>query len=153
VIEKIGLTRLSPAAGIFVRCLAVASGALCLLAFKPGIPAELAKTPIKYIALIVIGGFNSSNTCNLARICAERVPTYHIADPDGLLSANEIRHKPVGRSQETTTGWLPPGDVTIGRPSAVGAEMSLKTARSSSVLPSSVSNGTFGKSGARFRPI
>ena len=37
--------------------------------------------------MIVIGGYNSSNTCNLARICAERVPTYHIADPDGLVSA------------------------------------------------------------------
>lgn len=60
VIEKIGLTRLSPAAGIFVRCLAVASGALCLLAFKPGILGELAKTPVKYIALIVIGGFTAN---------------------------------------------------------------------------------------------
>ena len=34
--------------------------------------------------MMVLGGYNSSNTCNLARICAERVPTYHIADPDGL---------------------------------------------------------------------
>ena len=31
--------------------------------------------------MIVIGGYNSSNTCNLARICAEHVPTFHIADP------------------------------------------------------------------------
>src|SRR5690606_26182610 len=29
--------------------------------------------------MVVIGGYNSSNTCNLARICAGRVPTYHIA--------------------------------------------------------------------------
>ena len=33
--------------------------------------------------MIVIGGYNSSNTCNLARICAEKVPTYHVADPTG----------------------------------------------------------------------
>lgn len=58
--------------------------------------------------MLVIGGLNSSNTCNLARICAERVTTYHIADPQGLVSAREIRHKPVGRTDEVvTSGWLP----------------------------------------------
>ena len=45
--------------------------------------------------MVVLGGYNSSNTLNLARICAARVPTFHIADPEGLLSADEIRHKPV----------------------------------------------------------
>ena len=65
--------------------------------------------------MLVIGGLNSSNTYNLARICAERVPTYHIADPAGLVSAHEIRHKPVGSRDETTTArWLPPGRLTIG---------------------------------------
>ena len=65
--------------------------------------------------MVVIGGLNSSNTCNLARICAERVPTYHIADPSGLESAEAIRHKPVGRPCEiTTAGWLPRGSVTMG---------------------------------------
>jgi 4-hydroxy-3-methylbut-2-en-1-yl diphosphate reductase len=65
--------------------------------------------------MVVIGGLNSSNTCNLARICALQVPTYHIADPEGLLSGMAIRHKPVGRPEEvTTTNWLPPGKVTIG---------------------------------------
>ena len=65
--------------------------------------------------MVVIGGLNSSNTCNLARICAEHVPTYHIADPEGLISAGQIRHKPVGEAQEITTpGWLPDGRVTIG---------------------------------------
>ena len=65
--------------------------------------------------MVVIGGLNSSNTYNLARICAERVPTYHIADPAGLVSADEIRHKPVGSPRETiATGWIPDGLVTIG---------------------------------------
>ena len=65
--------------------------------------------------MIVLGGYNSSNTCNLAKICAGRVPTYHIADPHGLVSAGEIRHKPVGELREvTTTGWLPAGRVSVG---------------------------------------
>jgi 4-hydroxy-3-methylbut-2-enyl diphosphate reductase len=75
--------------------------------------ALLAEQPVDL--MVVIGGLNSSNTCNLARICAERVPTYHIADPSGLVSAQAVRHKPVGRPREiTTTGWLPDGGVTIG---------------------------------------
>jgi len=65
--------------------------------------------------MVVLGGYNSSNTFNLARICAARVPTFHIADPGGMLSADEIRHKPVDVKQEVmTSGWLPPGPVTIG---------------------------------------
>jgi 4-hydroxy-3-methylbut-2-enyl diphosphate reductase len=66
--------------------------------------------------MIVIGGYNSSNTCNLARICAQSRPTFHIADPDCLESAAEIRHRPVGSKAEAqTTPWLPTdGPLTIG---------------------------------------
>jgi len=66
--------------------------------------------------MLVIGGYNSSNTCNLARICAETRPTFHIADPDCLLSVDAIRHRPVGTKAEAVTErWLPPaGPVTIG---------------------------------------
>ena len=69
---------------------------------------------------VVIGGYNSSNTCNLARICAERVPTYHMADTAGLLSAAEIRHRPIGApstaavAEAVTSGWLPEGDLVVG---------------------------------------
>jgi 4-hydroxy-3-methylbut-2-en-1-yl diphosphate reductase len=60
--------------------------------------------------MIVIGGYNSSNTCNLARMGAARVPTFHIADPDCLESAGAIRHRPAGGHEEVrTTGWLPAG--------------------------------------------
>ncbi len=66
--------------------------------------------------MVVIGGYNSSNTCNLARICAERVPTYHIADPDCLESAEVIGHRPAGGKGEIrSSGWLPKtGNVTVG---------------------------------------
>lgn len=66
--------------------------------------------------MIVIGGYNSSNTCNLARLCAERKPTYHIADPGCLVSATEIRYRPVGVKTEVAAhGWLPAtGPVSIG---------------------------------------
>jgi 4-hydroxy-3-methylbut-2-enyl diphosphate reductase len=66
--------------------------------------------------MIVIGGYNSSNTANLARLCQSSRPTFHIADPDCLTSADEIRHRPVGSKTEVTSrGWLPPeGPVAIG---------------------------------------
>ncbi len=66
--------------------------------------------------MIVLGGYNSSNTCNLAKICADRLPTYHIADPDGLTSEAEVHHKPAGSKHETSTrDWLPSsGPVAIG---------------------------------------
>ena len=66
--------------------------------------------------MIVIGGYNSSNTCNLARICAGSRPTFHIADPECLVSADEIRHRPVGSKTEVpSTSWLPTeGPIRIG---------------------------------------
>jgi 4-hydroxy-3-methylbut-2-en-1-yl diphosphate reductase len=66
--------------------------------------------------MLVIGGYNSSNTANLARICAASRPTFHLADPDCLVSADEIRHRPIGTKAEvSSSGWLPhDGPVSIG---------------------------------------
>ena len=71
--------------------------------------------------MIVVGGYNSSNTCNLARICAARVSTYHIAEPECLRSATEIQHRPVGPpstaqgTDVTTMDWMPrQGTLTVG---------------------------------------
>ena len=74
---------------------------------------------------VVIGGYNSSNTRNLARICAQQIPTYHIAAPTCLVSATELRHQPLNvapgasagderAAQTVARNWLPPdGDATI----------------------------------------
>jgi 4-hydroxy-3-methylbut-2-enyl diphosphate reductase len=62
----------------------------------------------------VIGGYNSSNTQALARICAERLPTYHI-DGSSCLEEDAIRHRPVGSHDEIhSPGWLPSGPLTVG---------------------------------------
>jgi 4-hydroxy-3-methylbut-2-en-1-yl diphosphate reductase len=71
--------------------------------------------------MLVVGGYNSSNTCNLARICADRVRTYHIAEPECLVSTGEIRHRPIGAPsttvgrEEVTSEWFAAaGPVAIG---------------------------------------
>jgi 4-hydroxy-3-methylbut-2-enyl diphosphate reductase len=65
--------------------------------------------------MIVIGGYNSSNTNNLSKIAAGFTSTYHIEDAAGILNADEIRHKPVGRKEETVTReWLPPQAKIVG---------------------------------------
>jgi 4-hydroxy-3-methylbut-2-enyl diphosphate reductase len=63
--------------------------------------------------MVVIGGYNSSNTQALARICAARLPTYHIDAADCVAAT--LRHRPVGGHDETTTSdWLPAGPVRVG---------------------------------------
>ncbi len=58
--------------------------------------------------MVVVGGYNSSNTSNLTRICARKVTTYHIADSSCIdPDTGAIRHKPVDAKDEvTTTEWL-----------------------------------------------
>jgi 4-hydroxy-3-methylbut-2-en-1-yl diphosphate reductase len=71
--------------------------------------------------MVVIGGYNSSNTCNLARLSAEHVPTFHIADPSCLESPDVIRHRPVAPTggphpvaEVASTDWLPSGPISLG---------------------------------------
>jgi 4-hydroxy-3-methylbut-2-enyl diphosphate reductase len=81
---------------------------------QDAVVALLREHPVDLV--IVIGGYNSSNTANLARICAASRPTFHIADPSCLVSPEEIRHRPAASKTEVTaTGWLPlAGPLTIG---------------------------------------
>ena len=65
--------------------------------------------------LVVIGGYNSSNTSHLTALASRSVPTYHIEDASCIMGAESIRHKPFGASAEITTrDWLPEGPATVG---------------------------------------
>ena len=65
--------------------------------------------------MIVIGGYNSSNTTHLAELCESKFPTFHISDSSCLISNNQIRHKPTSDSDEfITNNWLPNGSLKIG---------------------------------------
>ncbi|MBP2648064.1 MAG: hydroxymethylbutenyl pyrophosphate reductase [Gemmatimonadetes bacterium] len=59
--------------------------------------------------MVVVGGYNSSNTTHLAALVESRgVQGYHIEDASCLDAATgTIRHQPVGQKQEVeTAGWL-----------------------------------------------
>ena len=68
--------------------------------------------------MLVVGGYNSSNTLSLAAICADKVTTYHVEDAEGIDPATGIvRFRPIGlhMSEETCTGWMPSsGPVRVG---------------------------------------
>jgi len=64
--------------------------------------------------MIVIGGYNSSNTTHLAALASRTLPAYHIDDA-ACIRAESIRHQPPGGAGEVeVSGWLPAGRVTIG---------------------------------------
>jgi 4-hydroxy-3-methylbut-2-enyl diphosphate reductase len=67
--------------------------------------------------MVVIGGYNSSNTTHLAAICHEKVTTYHIEDAACIdVDDGSIRYRPVGThsNEERRERWLPAGRLTIG---------------------------------------
>ena len=65
--------------------------------------------------LLVIGGYNSSNTSHLAEMGEKLLPTYFIKNASKMVSASLIRHwdQHQGRELETAN-WLPADDVTVG---------------------------------------
>jgi 4-hydroxy-3-methylbut-2-enyl diphosphate reductase len=65
--------------------------------------------------MLVIGGYNSSNTTHLQEIAIERgIPSYHIDSDARILDGNRIEHKPLGKDLEIAENWLPAGKITIG---------------------------------------
>ncbi len=65
--------------------------------------------------MVVVGGYNSSNTCHLAALVeSKNVRTFHIEDADCVESGGAIRHQPIDAKVEARTeGWLPAAG-TIG---------------------------------------
>src|SRR5215211_237130 len=76
---------------------------------------ELLRDPLD--VMVVIGGFNSSNTLSLAALCSETVRTYHVEDAAAIEpDTGTIRHRPLGTKFEAENpNWLPEaGPVRIG---------------------------------------
>ena len=65
--------------------------------------------------MLVVGGYNSSNTTHLADMGKEKVPTYFVLNAGCLESADRIRHFDTHRHVEIEDrAWLPAGPVTVG---------------------------------------
>ncbi len=58
--------------------------------------------------LLVIGGYNSSNTAHLVEIGEKKLPTWFVRNSSCLISSDEIRHFDLHTKAETTSrAWLP----------------------------------------------
>jgi 4-hydroxy-3-methylbut-2-enyl diphosphate reductase len=65
--------------------------------------------------LLVIGGYNSSNTSHLAEMGEAKLPTYFIKNAAKMVSDRLIQHYDQHKHEEIETrDWLPPGQVTVG---------------------------------------
>ncbi len=74
---------------------------------------ELVDEPLD--AMVVIGGYNSSNTNHLAKICSKQVTTYHIDDASCIeTESGVIRYKPVDADTEKAAPHWLNGIRTIG---------------------------------------
>jgi 4-hydroxy-3-methylbut-2-en-1-yl diphosphate reductase len=77
---------------------------------------ELLREPLD--AMIVIGGFNSSNTISLAALCAERVATYHVESASAIdpeRKSIHFRQAGIKHVEVEEEGWLPgSGQVRVG---------------------------------------
>ena len=68
--------------------------------------------------MLVVGGYNSSNTNHLAHLCREYTTTYHVKDA-GRIDADSgaIHHKPEldpHAPEVTDLNWLPSGPLQLG---------------------------------------
>ena len=77
---------------------------------------ELLAEPLD--AMVVIGGYNSSNTISLAALCAEKVPTFHVEDATRIdPHTRSVNFRPAGvqHSEATAVDWLPrTGPIRVG---------------------------------------
>jgi len=74
---------------------------------------KLLRDPIDL--LLVIGGYNSSNTSHLAEMGEAKLPTYFIKNAAKMVSEHLISHYNQHLHQEVETrDWLPAGRITVG---------------------------------------
>jgi len=65
--------------------------------------------------LLVIGGYNSSNTSHLAEMGEAKLPTYFVKNAAMMVSDKLIRHYSLELQKEVDTrNWLPRGKITVG---------------------------------------
>jgi 4-hydroxy-3-methylbut-2-enyl diphosphate reductase len=74
---------------------------------------KLLREPIDL--LLVIGGYNSSNTSHLAEMGEAKLPTYFIKNAAKMVSDQVILHYDQHQKMEVETqSWLPAGRITVG---------------------------------------
>jgi 4-hydroxy-3-methylbut-2-enyl diphosphate reductase len=65
--------------------------------------------------MVVIGGYNSSNTTHLQEIAVSRgIVSFHIDTPERIGPGNRIEHKPLGGELEVLDPFLPEGPIRVG---------------------------------------
>ncbi len=65
--------------------------------------------------LLVIGGYNSSNTSHLAEMGEAKLPTFFIKNAAKMVSDKSIQHYNQHLHKEVETkDWLPSGNITVG---------------------------------------
>jgi 4-hydroxy-3-methylbut-2-en-1-yl diphosphate reductase len=65
--------------------------------------------------LLVIGGYNSSNTSHLAEMGEAKLPTFFVKNAAMMVSDKLIRHFNLQLQKEVDTlNWLPLGKITVG---------------------------------------
>lgn len=65
--------------------------------------------------IVVIGGYNSSNTTHLQEIAITRgIRSFHIDTPERIGPGNQIFHKPLGDELTMEEPFLPEGPIRVG---------------------------------------
>lgn len=65
--------------------------------------------------MVVIGGYNSSNTTHLQEIAVSRgIRSFHIDTPERIGPGNRIEHMPLGGHLDVEEPFLPEGEIRVG---------------------------------------
>lgn len=65
--------------------------------------------------MLVIGGFNSSNTTHLSEIASHKFPTFHVRGPEDLIDRNTVKHlDPTRLEIRESKDWLKKNIKTVG---------------------------------------